>query len=426
MSSSLPSAPAAQPWLPQTELAALHSALTRAEQSKIVKLLALADTLQNRGAVDDLIAPFRKQLAQLRPSRPLRFVRLLFMPLDPLIVPTAAWKPKLPSIPRCALLPLAEAVSDTMGEEAARIRGMVETHTTHDRQVIAEAGSVLWPSAAQALKRCPTPTAWTQQTGLPDGLFPTMATGVGAVLEHILTLQTWRAEAQLGGAVRTTAVQQVLQQVNKDQPEAVGMFIALVLARLPKAVRQLRAAISEIGGIAAIPMRAAMDGAIASLLERLEAEDGIETVVLGTTLREAGTEVCRVVELMGCVDAKSASPAHMVRMATLRRRLDESCRLRFTIALQNDFLQVLEALDSDADAAAVIRLEGTARGLRELGDEARRVGSPGTYDNLLRQTTDAIKAIGSNGAFTLADKVRLVEILAGPDEAWALLENAAA
>ncbi len=232
--SSLPPRQAAEHWLPHTELAALHRTLTGAEHSRIVRLLALADTLHHRGAVDDLIAPFRPHLAQLRPARPLRFVRLLFMPLDPVIVPSADWHPKSPSIPRSALLPMAKAISAPMGEHAARIRRMIEGHSTHDRQVISEVGALLWPSAAQALINSMVPADWTEQTGLPVGLFASIAANTGIVLEQVLTLQTWRAEAQIGVAVRTTALQQMLQQVNQARPEALGMLIALVLARLPK------------------------------------------------------------------------------------------------------------------------------------------------------------------------------------------------
>ena len=70
----------------------------------------------------------------------------------------------------------------------------------------------------------------------------------------------------------------------------------------------------------------------------------------------------------------------------------------------------------------MMRLEETSRALKELLTEASQVGSSETYDTLLRQTIAAVKAIGPGGGLSLIDKVRLVEILAGSDEALTMLE----
>lgn len=412
--------------LPQAELAALHGTLAGTEDAKIPRLLAIVDSLEERGATDDLIAPFRERMAQLRPPRPLRFTRLLFLPLDPLIVPPTGWQTKSPTIPRSALWPMAGAIRRAASEKVARIDRMIDGHSTHDHGVIAEVAPLLWTGAAQTLAQCEAPADWTERTGLPGPLFTSIAGNTAAVLAQVLTLQTWRAEVEMGAPVRTSAVQLMLQQVNRRRPEAVGMLIALLLARLPQAVGALRRAMAEIGGSTMVAMRAAMETATDSLLERLEAANGIESAVLGTVLRGAGVEVYRILRLLTCVDVENAKPSQRTRVTALRRRLDECCRLRFIMGLQTDFLQVLEDPAAQADIATVNRLEEAARGLRELADEAVRVGSAGTYELLLRQTTDATRAIGAEGAFTLADKVRLVEILAGPDEAWTLLEDAPA
>ena len=65
----------------------------------------MVDAMPNRGAADQLIAPLRARLAHLRPPRPLRFARLLFLPLDPLIVPAARWRAAQPAIPRTVIPP---------------------------------------------------------------------------------------------------------------------------------------------------------------------------------------------------------------------------------------------------------------------------------------------------------------------------------
>jgi hypothetical protein len=419
MSSQAPK-PAAS-WLPHRELGELHKSLASAQDSQIARLVAMVDRLQDRGVVDDLVAPFRPRLAMMRPARPLRFIRLLFTPLDPLIVPAPRWRPGAPCLPRTALPALAQAAHDTMGEEARQIDGMIAAHTTRDVAVIGQAGALLWPCAAQALVRSTVPAAW-RQTGLPASVYPAIALNVAAVLDQVLELQTLRAEAELGVPLRFAGLLAMLRQVNAGRPEALGLLIALILARLPEAAPLLRKAGTDIGGAAAAGVRVATEQAKSSLLERLEAEGGAESIVVRADLADAGAEVRRIETLLRGMETDGGS----YRTGDIRRRLDAICRTRFASGLQREFLQPLETLAPGADDMAVVRLEEAARGLRELGAEGRRFGSGELYDRLLRQTTDAVKAIPPNDALTASDKVRLVEILAGPDEAWTMLEGATA
>jgi len=71
-------------------------------------------------------------------------------------------------------------------------------------------------------------------------------------------------------------------------------------------------------------------------------------------------------------------------------------------------------------------LETAARRLRALETEGRRIGSGDTYDALLRQAAASVTVAGAGEARSLAHTVRLVEILAGPEAALALLESAGA
>jgi hypothetical protein len=254
---------------------------------------------------------------------------------------------------------------------------------------------------------------------LPASIYPAIALNTAAVLDQVLTLQTLRAEAELGVPLRFATLLAMLRGVNAGRPEALGLLIALILARLPEAVPLLRKAGPEIGGAAAATLRAATEQAKTSLMERLEAEGGAESIVVGADLADAGAEVRRIETLLRGMEAEGGR----YRTDDIRRRLDASCRTRFTSGLQSDFLQPLETLGPGAEDIAVIRLEEAARGLRELGAEGKRFGSAELYDTLLRQTTDAVKAMPPNGALNPADKVRLVEILAGPDEAWTMLES---
>jgi hypothetical protein len=108
----------------------------------------------------------------------------------------------------------------------------------------------------------------------------------------------------------------------------------------------------------------------------------------------------------------------------MMRRIDASCRLRFAIALEVEFAGALQVLGGVAKQTAVIRLEEVAGHLRNLEQEARRIGSRDCYDALLGHAAEQVKAMPLDRGFGLMDRVRLVEILAGSDEALALLEAA--
>jgi len=70
------------------EIKALNRHLVSAQDAKILKVVAMVDALPVRGEADNLIEPLRARLAQLRLIRPLGMGHLLFMPLDPVLVPT--------------------------------------------------------------------------------------------------------------------------------------------------------------------------------------------------------------------------------------------------------------------------------------------------------------------------------------------------
>ena len=111
------------------EFRALQTTLAKARSEQIAQVVAAIDAMPTRGVADDIISPLRPRLALLRPSRPLRWSRLLFMPLDPLIVPTARWQPGEPTIPRACLRLFGAMVRDGMGSDADAIASEIEGHT---------------------------------------------------------------------------------------------------------------------------------------------------------------------------------------------------------------------------------------------------------------------------------------------------------
>src|SRR5271165_2990189 len=90
----------------QPDVSALRHDLREANGQKIKQVTALLDELADPKVNETLLDALRVRLASLNLVRPLRFSRLLFMPLDPLIVSPREWKSGEPSVPRTALSPI--------------------------------------------------------------------------------------------------------------------------------------------------------------------------------------------------------------------------------------------------------------------------------------------------------------------------------
>jgi len=143
--------------------AAKHE-IAAAPDDRIVRIVATVDAMAARGPADDLLAPLRPRLSVLRPPRPLRFTRLLFHALDPLIVPASRWRPGQPAIPRTALAPMAAHVRARMAD-AARIEAAIAGRFDNESDPIADLGKTLWPEAAGILASPDIPAAWAE-TGI--------------------------------------------------------------------------------------------------------------------------------------------------------------------------------------------------------------------------------------------------------------------
>ena len=170
------------------EIRELGRRLAVAPDADVARVVAVVDQLPRRGGADQLIEPLRPRLAQLRPPRPLRFTRLLFLPLEPLIVPPPRWQPALPTIPRSALTPLAATVRAGLGADIVAIDRLIQALAACEAEAVARAGDLLWPRAAELLAAAPPPVGWAE-TGLNGAMYAPLARRVGAVLRQAPVLR---------------------------------------------------------------------------------------------------------------------------------------------------------------------------------------------------------------------------------------------
>ena len=197
------------------------------------------------------------------------------------------------------------------------------------------------------------------------------------------------------------------------------MLVTLLLARLPQLTPVLAKIDPELGLQGELMLRQASQDATEVLLTGLEADGGLEATVSGVELEDAAQEVRRTVTLLRQLAERTDVPQMRAREHAIRQRLDAGCRQRFAHAMTTEFLPLLRQPLAGGDGGA---LEATARHLRELESEARVLGGGDAYDAQLREAAASVRA-GGAADMSLAERVRLVEILEGPEAAMALLRQ---
>ncbi|MFL5280577.1 MAG: hypothetical protein ACJ8AW_06175 [Rhodopila sp.] len=175
----------ATPPLRNRDIGTITRDVADAPDSQVMRIVATVDAMTDRGAADALIAPLRQRLVVLRPPRPLRFTRLLFHPLDGVIVAAVQWRPGQAAIPRTALAPLADCVRRAMGAQAEAIDAAIRGHMSSETALVAAQGQVLWPAAGAILATAAVPPLWSE-TGLGDAAFPPMAHRAASGFSHLV------------------------------------------------------------------------------------------------------------------------------------------------------------------------------------------------------------------------------------------------
>ncbi|WP_137179631.1 hypothetical protein [Roseomonas sp. AR75] len=151
--------------MPQEPDHAMRLALAAAPPDKLGRIVGMLDSLQERGVADALLQAARPRLKDLRLNRPMRFTRLLAVPLEPALVPPEAWTRTPIEIPRNALSPIGEAVRVAIGPVAEEIEAASLGRTMADQAMVARLGARLWPLAAAAGLPA-VPPGW-EEAGLP-------------------------------------------------------------------------------------------------------------------------------------------------------------------------------------------------------------------------------------------------------------------
>ena len=378
------------------ELRDLRRGLLAAGDGQVRRLVALVDRVGMRGEADALIAPLRPRLAMLRPPRPLSLVRLLFLPLDPLILPPSAWRPGAPGIPRVALRALAEVAAAGLGPEADALAAAIEGRTTQESEVVAAAGVRLWPQSAAVLAAAAAPPGWTEASGLHVAEFAPLASALGVLLAEGPAL--YRLAMPLVDPPASAEGERLLDLAAAAGPLPLAMMLALLLARLPQHGHLLQYA-DDLAARGSDAGRMAPERALDFLLAGVaaEAQSSVDDLRRAALLLET------------LVTQSLRRPARAAKLEQARRHLDDTCRTAFAATAAS------LAAPPHADA---MDPEATARQMRRLDAVGRRLGGAAFYDSTLKQTAEQL---GRQPGLSRIARLRLAEILLGPDAALALL-----
>jgi hypothetical protein len=398
-------------------LRTLHRDLAVAQDDQIHRVLTIIDDLAERGDADKLIAPLRRRIAELRPRRKLSLTRLLFTPLNPLIVDAANWSTAAPCVPRTAILPLAGQVKEGLGATVAAIDAVAAKHSSSDGiGELVEVGSELWPVAAKILAAAPMPANWTAKTGLRERDHAALASAVSSMLAQAVPLLRVVARALAGAAAEPEELLALLKAVAPAGAQALAMMIALALGWLPRSELLIQVVDDFARRHDDPAVSATVDGAVDYVLTQIE-----QSPLPSADLTTAAVEARQVAIMLGDIMQCSAQrPRRRNRVEQVRREVDMACRERFAMEIETQLVAPSTGIAAAGDDT-IEGLEAAARGLRRFEGAARQIGSAEQYDQQLRRAAEALGPKPDEDPVARVSRIRLVEILRGSDAAVAML-----
>ena len=389
-------------WADQEAMRALRQALAKAGDGQLAVVVGIVDRLDGRWNAWNLLAPVRHRLAGMDLPRQLRLGRLLFLPLEPLLMPAREWRRGDIGVPRTALAPLIRQIEHGLGPMAQQINAHLEGTTTEQTEVVHRVGSVLWPAAARVLHHTPISEEWAPATGLP----PSDHTNIAGCVAALLSEAVWLSAAALRGAegekIDDAEFRSWQEAAAARHPGAEQALTATLLARFPQAVRALAPTPSQT-----TQESRGMEQILDFLLERIESATGPDRTAC--TSRTLQGHASLLVQLLP--GGPGFRISRRAQIEQLRRQLADTCVSHYAESLSRSLLAPAIA---ESDEPPLARLEPVARGLRRLEIAGRRLGSGEIYERLARLAGQEIAATPHGNTIARA---RLAEILAGPEVA---------
>jgi len=385
--------------------------LRDASDSTILRITQVIDTLPKRGATDRLLDGLRPRLGALRPPRPHALSRVLFTPLDPVIVATGAWRQESPSIPRSMIPPVTALIRAHLPNLAA-VEASLATGDEPDRQ--------LWTDAASILASVPVPEQWSLaafqvETGIkPKALQPLLGV-IRLLFAHVQLLQRPLPEREL----TIDAIRPLLLEAARSGPLDWGIVLALLFEQTatPAALLEQVLVLTHETGFAH-QLEDSLQSVIGTVVDRLERatpQPAVSDEALDAQAR-------RATRLAGFSSLRGNMAVFTGQLAQRRRQMALECSAQLVGGLREAPAACVPAgpLAPQAEQQAAERLEARLRALRRLDLAARPLGGAEGREQLLADAAAFYAGGAAPDWLTRADRLRLCEILVGAEAALRL------
>jgi hypothetical protein len=402
----------------QQTLRALQTDMRGADDGKIRQIVSLSEASAENPVWHTVLQALRPRLAVLRPTRSLRFTRLLFMPLDDLLVPARHWRPGQATVPRTSLQVISNTVRSGLGGDIAGIERLIAGRNTSEPEVVTQAGLALWGPAAEILAQAPPPDDWPQ-TGLPVAVYAPLAKAIATVLRRGSAIGHVLREAEVGMLELTEqSFADIIAGMEGEPPEGCAMVFTLILRQLPDAAALMRRLTeAQRSPAQKMSLQAAMDRGLEDVLGALESESDLTRGLSEGALLDVGSQVTRIAALLRDLGDDPGAVRHRPRLRSIRDKLDTLCRARFADGMKTGLAEPLAQTSAPVDSAGQKQLESCARDLRTVETAGRKLGSSATYDALLQAAEATVEVAAQGGNLSPMRAIRLVEILSGAEAA---------
>ncbi|MBI1207754.1 MAG: hypothetical protein GC191_10755 [Azospirillum sp.] len=421
---------------------------------KLLEVLALVERIADRDQAREVLHGIRPRLIQLRPLRRLHAQRLLFRPVEDLFDQPERYRSHIGRLSRRVIAPCwqmlsATLESDLLADTAARL----DQVDLYDPGAIIAIGLPLWHASASLLRRflgggLPPGRNGVAPQDLEVELLEQMS-GIAAVLDvaEEIEIAKGRLPHRPVATLSTADVDLLCAQISQLAAASASQlqaFLQVILARLSKpgellkVLDQLR--LPQGDGERQSLVQAIGSSRLAGLV--FEAQDlrraGIRTDQIGDTARTAERLAQGFLSLEtalgGLSDRRIAAKVRAARGeigAVVREAVMDRAEKTLFAALVSDQLATADygAPAAPAMAAAEVA-EASANALRRCGRIAEAVGIKpeigrrlqAICDRLEHSPRDPIIEPGAREA-ALMRSVRLIELIAGPDDAMRALER---